>query len=268
MHLKKILVRFFLIVFALYVCGCAYLYSVQESLLFHPAKLDESRALSFAVPFDELAVKTPDGNQLSGALFQSDQSTGKLVFFLHGNAGNIEDLEGVAEFYTDLGYDFCSFDYRGFGKSTGTIVSENQFYADARKVYAAMKARYREQNITIIGYSIGSAAAAMLAAENHPAGLVLMAPYYSMEDLATQRYKIIPTFLVSYRFATAGFLPKINVPVCIFHGKNDETIPYDSSKRLSGLLKKGDLFVPLENQGHGGIEQHPVFKRNITAFLK
>ena len=95
-----------------------------------------------------------------------------------------------------------------------------------------------------------------------------MAPYYSMEEMAVHRYPIIPGFLVSYKFDTHAFLPKVTAPVCIFHGKSDHTIPYYSSKQLSGLLKKGDMFIPLEDQGHNGIENNDRFKKGLVRFLK
>jgi uncharacterized protein len=265
---RRILLRIFIILFSIYALGCLLLYFNQESLLFHPKGIPFNKKLSFEIPFEEVSIQADEEVTLNGALFHTGTPRRKLVFFLHGNAGNIENLEGTALFYNNLGYDFFTYDYRGFGKSGGSITSEKQFYTDAQKAYAEMKKRYAEKSIVVVGYSIGSAAAAMLAAANQPSKFVLMAPYYSIGDMAEKKYPLVPAFLVSYKFETFRFLPRINAPVCIFHGTNDGTIPYSSSKRLAGLLKKGDRFIPLENQGHGGIERHKTFTREIARFLR
>lgn len=267
MYWRKLIFRFLFVVSLLYIVGCALVYLNQESLMFHPTKLASGHQLAFTAPFEELRFKTSDGQQLDGVLFRSETPKGKLVFFVHGNTGSIENQEGVAEFYKALGYDFFTFDFRGFGKSTGEITSEDQFYNDARLVYSAMKQRYAEEDIVIIGYSIGTATATLLAAENNPKQLILMAPYYSMQDMAAYKYPMVPPFLVSYPFAICELLPQVKVPVTIFHGKTDKAVPYYSSKMLAGLMKKGDNFVPLNDQGHNGIEQHPVFAAVISALF-
>lgn len=267
MSWRKIGFRFVFVISLLYVLACAMMYFKQEELMFHPKALASGHQLAFTVPFEEIRIPVSGGNELDGALFRASKPKRKLIFFVHGNTGNIENQEGVAGFYNALGYDFFTFDYRGFGKSTGTINSETQFYGDARLVYSELNQRYAEEDIVIVGYSIGTAAATMLASENHPQQLILMAPYYSMQDMAARKYPLLPGFLVSYPFDNARLIQQVQVPVTIFHGKNDEAVPYDSSKKLAGLLKKGDHFIPLDDQGHNGIEQHPVFIQSISTLL-
>jgi len=268
MFKQKIFLRLALILFTIYVSACLLLYFNQESILFHPTKLASDHPLNFERPFEEITTKTKDGEFINGVLFKADTSSGRLIFFLHGNAGNNENQAGVADFYNSYGYDFFTMDYRGYGKSSGKISSEEQFYTDARNVYKQLSKRYKQEDITIVGYSVGTATATMLTAENQPHQLILLAPYYSMEQMATHRYKIFPRFLVEYKFETFHYLKEVQVPITLFHGKDDGAIPYSSSKMLAGLLKKGDHFYPLEHQGHNGIESHLVFQQQIAKLLK
>lgn len=265
--LRKFLIRLLAFVAIAYVVACVWAYANQEDLLFHPEKLGYDHELQFDAPFEELTIATADDKTLNGVLFHAARPLKKVIFMLHGNAGNIEDLQGPADFYTDLGYDFFTYDYRGFGKSTGQITSEQQFYADAQLVYSQLKEKYVEADIVVVGYSIGTATAAKLAAENHPEKLALLAPYYSMEDISAYKYRIFPDFLLNYKFETHRYVQLVKAPICIFHGRSDEAIPFYSSKRLAGLLKEGDRFFPLTHEDHNGIEQHPVFKREMTRFL-
>ena len=50
---------------------------------------------------------------------RGDKICGKkgAVLFFHGNAGNLQGWGKYARHFTDLGYDFYLFDYRGYGKS-------------------------------------------------------------------------------------------------------------------------------------------------------
>lgn len=73
-------------------------------------------------------------------------------------------------------------DYRGYGKSEGSIKNEDELYSDVQEVYNYLKSFYNENKIIVLGYSIGTGPAAFLASKNHPKELILQAPYYSLPD--------------------------------------------------------------------------------------
>ncbi len=264
---KKILFWTVLSIAVLYAGLGYYLYLEQENFIFEPRKLDRTYQFRFNKPYEEIFFKTEDNTMLNGVLFKARNPKG-LVFFVHGNAGNVETWNGISETYTSQGYDILIFDYRGYGKSQGQITSEQQFYTDIQLVYNQIKTRYNENDIIIIGYSIGTAAATRLASKNHPRELVLQAPYYNMAALKDQYVKVIlPDFILRYKFDTAEYLDNVNVPITIFHGLNDEVIAYDRSVELKEYLKKRDHFISLPAQGHGGIDANPIYLRDIKKIL-
>ena len=267
-YLKKLIKWMFLLCVSLYILGCTYLYFEQEHIIFHPNKIPVGYQFKFKIPFEEMYIKTSDNVKLNCLLFKSQEKESKgLVFFLHGNAGNLNDQAAPAEFYTRLGYDFFVMDYRTFGKSGGEIESEEQFYSDIKLAYSEMKKRYKEESISIFGYSIGTGPAAMLASISKPKQLVLIAPYYNMMDMALERYKLVPELILEYKFETNRFVRETTVPIAIFHGEKDDVIPFHSSTRLAKLLKKTDRFVPLKNQDHNLFEQNEVFIKEIKQTL-
>lgn len=267
-YLKKILKWLFVLCASLYIVGCSYLYFEQEHLIFHPDRISVAYKYRFTIPFEEIFLKTRDNVKLNCLLFKSQQKESKgLVFFLHGNAGNLNDQATPAEFYTKLGYDFFVMDYRTFGKSGGEIESEKQFYSDIELAYSEMKKRYKESSISVFGYSVGTGPAAMLASISKPKQLVLIAPYYNMMDMALERYKLVPEFILEYKFETNKFVSKTKVPITIFHGDKDDVIPFHSSIRLTKLIKKTDHFFPLKNQDHNLFEQNKIFIKEITKTL-
>ncbi len=241
------------------------LYFFQERFIFHPQQLAKHHTFNFPQPFEELDVPVDEQTSLNGLLFKTTFPKG-LIFYLHGNAGSLSSWGRVAKTYTELGYDVFIYDYRGYGKSEGTIRNEKQLFADNQKVYNYLKT-YNYPATVIIGYSIGTGMAAQLAAANQPELLILQAPYYSLTDLVQHSFPILPSFLLKYKFETYRLLQNCSFPVILFHGDRDEVIYYQSSEKLLKVLKPGDRLVTLEGQGHNGITDNPFYLKEIKKIL-
>ncbi len=65
------------------------LYVKQESLIFPGRPLPADFEFQFDVPFRELTIPV-DGAELNALHFQQDDPDG-VIFFLHGNGGNLVD---------------------------------------------------------------------------------------------------------------------------------------------------------------------------------
>ncbi|CAN5913035.1 alpha/beta fold hydrolase [soil metagenome] len=265
--MKKGIFTILKIITALYLLVCVLLFFFQENAIFFPEKLEKDYKFSFGQRFEEINIKTKDGNLLNGLLFKADISKG-LIFYLHGNAGSLNSWGNVASTYTALNYDVFILDYRGFGKSEGSINGQDQVYEDIQIVYDNLKTKYAEENIIVLGYSIGTGPAAMLASVNHPSLLILQAPYYSLTDMMRHTYPGIPTFLLKYKFETGEYLKDCKMPVVIFHGDKDEVIYYGSSLKLKEHFKKGDTLITLNGQVHNGITENASYKAAIAKILE
>lgn len=263
--------KFFLILISvcllLYVGICIGMYAYQEDFIFFPEKLGKEYVFHFDIPFEEINVKVEEGTSINGLLFKADSSKG-LVFYLHGNAGSLQSWGGVADTYTELAYDVFILDYRGFGKSEGEIRGEEAFFKDIQLAYDEMKKRYEEDKIVVLGYSIGTGAAAWLASKNQPKLLILQAPYYSLTDMMEETYPILPTFMLKYRFETFKYVKACKMPIVIFHGDMDEVIYYGSSLKLKEIIKKGDRVITLEGAGHNGMSENKVYRSELKKILE
>lgn len=252
-------------ILVIYLLLCGFLYFFQENLIFFPQKLDRHYQFDFDQPFEEIYIRSEDEVFLHSLLLQVDDPRG-VVFYLHGNAGSLLNWASVAKTYNDLEYDVFLLDYRGFGKSEGTISGENQFYNDIQAAYDTLRDRYKEEDIVVLGYSIGTGPAAKIAAENNPKLLVLQAPYYSLSDLMRKTYPFIPTVLLKYKFPTHEFLEETGVPIVVFHGTDDGIIYPGSSLKLKEEFPQIKL-VLLEGQGHNGMTQNPHYQQKLKMIL-
>ena len=163
---------------------------------------------------------------------------------------------------------FFMLDYRGYGKSEGSIKSQQQFFDDVQLAYDEMKKKYNESEMIVLGYSIGTGPATHLASKNNPRLLILQAPYYSLVDMMRRNYPVIPTFVLKYRFETNKYIKDCKMPVVIFHGDQDEVIYYNSAVKLKTLLKDTDMLITLRGQGHNGITDNTDYIAAIGEILK
>jgi len=245
---------------------CVAFYYFQEKLIFFPETLDKNHQFDFGQKFEERNFETADGKLLHGLLFRADSTKG-LIFYLHGNAGSINGWGQVAATYTELNYDIFILDYRGYGKSEGKITSQKQLFDDNQMVYDHLKKEYNEQDIILLGYSIGTGMASYLASENNPKRLILQAPFYSLTDLAGQLFPFFPSFIIRYKFSNHQYLENCTVPITIFHGNQDEIIPYESSLRLKEEFKSKVKLILLDGVGHNGMTESEEYKIELKNIL-
>ena len=262
----NVILRLGIIVLILYTAVLALLYFFQERLIFFPSKLEPNHDFSFDQPFEEIRLDA-EGTWISGLKFLAQSRGGEQIYsdangerkakngaviFFHGNAGNLQGWGKYARHFTDLGYDFYLFDYRGYGKSGGEIGSQEQLYADADAMMQAVLREYDAGEVTALGYSVGSGLAARAAQKYGAKRLVLIAPYFSLEELAREKMPFVPKFLIKYKIPTFEFVGDFGRPVTIFHGEHDELIGVDNSRRLLKFLKPRDKVYEL-NAGHNDI---------------
>lgn len=269
--MKKMLLKTLYVSFGLYIMVLALLYFNQEKLMFIPEKLDKSFVFKFKEPynasFEEVIIKSTDGISLNGLLFKAENSKG-LIFYLHGNGGSLRGWGNKGKFYTNLGYDAFILDYRGYGKSEGQIYNnEEQLYQDNQAVYDELLKQYNEDEIIVLGNSLGTGLATKLASQNNPRLLILLAPYYNFTDVVQSKYPFVPKFLIKYKFTTNEYLKEVKMPVVIFHGNKDKNVNYGSSLKLKNHFKSGDILITLEGEGHNEIEKTKDFKNEIVKVL-
>jgi len=88
-----------------------------------------------------------------------------------------------------------------------------------------------------------------------------------MADLVRKKFKVVPGFLLKYKFTTNKFITYVKSPVIIFHGDADEVIYLGSSIKLKELFKPGDKLIVLNDQGHNGINSNPEYRKEIKVLL-
>lgn len=264
MHIK-ITIYCLIAALCVYGIGIAAVFFHQEAIIFQGVKLPETHEFEFDVPFREVNVPV-DGAHLNALHFEQKDPRG-LVFFLHGNGGNLVEWTVGVDYYQKINYDLFIFDYRGYGKSTGRVTSQEQLMADVRKMWAYIAPQYDDQPIVIYGRSLGTALAAMLAREVRSQLLVLVSPYTSLVDLAKEQYRLIPRWVLRYPLQTDAIIGDIRTETLILHGSEDTFISPAHSRKLMALMKAPATFLLIQGADHVNIHQFDEYLDKLSAAL-
>ena len=254
---------------AIYGAAIGWLYLRQERLLFEPEHTPADQALSSDRDVHERFVEVP-GARLSVAQLRLPQPRG-VVFFLHGNSGNLQKWFTGLDAFRALNFDVVMFDYRGFGKSSGRIESEAQLQSDVRAVWAEFAPQYAGKRVVISGQSLGTGLAAglsaQLCADGTPPDLTMMvSPYSSMRALADEIYPWVPSRVLRYPLATLDHACRLTGKLMLIHGDRDELIGFHHSETLRRAVPHAQL-LRVEGAGHGDVHQFPSFHQGVAAAL-
>lgn len=247
---------------------CLFYWIFQEKFIFVRFPLPEHHAFNFRQPFGELWLERPDGARLHALHFTVPVPAG-AVLYLHGNTGTLRRWGKRAPRFTALGHAVLMPDYRGYGKSSGKL-SEAALHADALAWYDLLAGMYGEGNVVVYGRSLGTGMAVPVAAKRRPRALVLESPFANFTDVARHYLAILPyRWLLRYFFRSDVAIKGVKCPVCIFHGKRDPLVPYNSALRLYAAIPSGVAreLVTFPRGYHSDLAGFPRFRRKLRAIL-
>jgi alpha-beta hydrolase superfamily lysophospholipase len=179
-----------------------------------------------------LSFETDDGELLYGWYCRAKNPIASALYF-HGNTGNLTTTAHVMPHLLDAGINILLFDYRGFGRSTGSPSFSG--IIDDGVTAARLHERIRPKNVPSIlyGYSLGGAIAAQIIRRHPFDGFILQSTFTNLPDLARVAFPRVPLHLFSGRlFDTLKVVRDLNVPLLLIHGSNDEVCPASMAQQL------------------------------------
>ena len=225
---------------------------MDELLALFPAKFPAGDWQPAESLFEDCWFTAADGIRLHGWYLPRKDPTA-VVLQIHGNAGNLTGRAQLANVLQQR----CNaavliFDYRGYGRSEGTPTIDGLLQdARAARAHLAQREGIKEQQIVLVGESLGGAIAVELAASGGARGLVLESTFSSLRDAASAHY---PEFLVSTLVAdklnSAVRIRSYHGPLLQFHGDADQVIPLESGRRLFDAANQPKSLRIMRRPGH------------------
>jgi pimeloyl-ACP methyl ester carboxylesterase len=262
----RLILKFLIVLVALYVGVVAIAFFAQERILFpsylvFPAGPPPPGA-------EALQLRTGDGLRLEGIRVPPEQGarSGTLILAFVGNASNAQDVaEQLHEIYPE--HDVVAFFYRGYAPSGGAAGAE-RLLEDAPLVYDLVAERLRPERIVAVGISLGSGVAAGLAARRPLAGLILVTPFDSLSAVARQLYPWLPvSLLLRHDIRSADLLRESRIPVAIVAAGRARLVRAERTQALRQFVPNLVYDVTISDAGHNDIAAYPAFERAMRDAL-
>jgi len=206
------------------------------------------------LPYEDVWFPAEDGVRLHGWLIPGAADK-PLVLFFHGNAANISHRVENLQFLHALGFPVFIFDYRGFGQSEGTPLHESDLHRDGRGALSFLQQRgWTQARLIYFGRSLGGAVAVQMALEEPPAGLILEATFTSLAGIARHAmpiaYHLFGWWSIGNGFDTLAKIDRLNIPLLVIHGQQDEVVPPDMSHHLFVRAPEPKSLLLVDGAGH------------------
>ena len=259
--MKRHLLLIFTALVIAVTAGCASLDEKQREWIFQPSDRTWSGGAAAArgmddvwIDFDSQASGQPvrlHGLWLASTTLPAAQAP--VLLYLHGARWNVTGSATRIRRMQELGFSVLAIDYRGFGKSTAQLPSEQLALEDARAAWDWLAARYPDQPRYIFGHSLGGAIAIDLASRvDDEHGTLVEGTFTSIPDLVdTFKWGWLPVSgLITQRFESVSRVAGIGSPLLVVHGAQDQLIPPELGRRLFEAAASPKLFVEVEGGSH------------------
>lgn len=213
-------------------------------------------------------VRTSRGNRIACMYTKCSTATRSkyTLLFSHGNA---VDLGQMSSFYVGLaarlGVHIFSYDYSGYGASTGKPTEKN-IYADIDAAFQHLRQRYgvSPENIILYGQSIGTVPTIDLAKKYECGAVILHSPLLSGLRVAfpdTKRSWCCDVF------PSIEKVPKVTSPTLVIHGTEDEVIDFSHGLAIYENCPRAVEPLWVEGAGHNDIELYSQYVERLRQFV-
>ena len=225
----------------------------EPNMIYYPDRHIDQTPDQVGFKYEDVTLTTSDGIRINGWYLPSPEPANAnpgatlTVLLFHGNAGNMSHRFEKLAVLRELGVDTFIIDYRGYGRSGGKP-DEQGTYRDARAAYDHLiqQRKLSPRSIVVYGESLGPAVAADLATKVNIGGLILEEAFTSVGDVGQKMFPFLPVrWLVRNKYDTLAKMPRIKVPLLIFHSRDDELFSIRHARRLLAAANDPKQLVEL-----------------------
>ena len=226
--------KLLVLLFLLPLTACGVTRYVGSNVLYIGGEEFNETPKEVGIEYFDVDFKNTDGDELHGWMVPGRDGA-PLVIYFHGNMSNVTHGLDKIEFLNELGFSVFTFEYRGYGKSKGHPLFEDDFYRDARAAMLWLERHgWDESQMIYYGHSMGSAVAIQLALDQPPLGMLLESSFSSFADMLKLKAPFVYTFggWTFREFDNVSKMPKLKGPIIFIHGEEDNIVPSWMSNKL------------------------------------
>jgi hypothetical protein len=221
-----------LICVALYLAACVGCAVWQRRLIYFPPVYTTEQVDVFARAAKLERWRNPAGQAVGMKRLSARQPAEGRVLIVHGNANSAVGCARYADVIQQAAaLDVFILEYPGYADRDGEPSQDNLF----RAADEGFRLLGTNEPLYLAGESLGTGVASYLAG-TYPgkvAGVVLLAPYNRLADVAQYHAPILPVnWLLVERFPSEDYLRRYHGPLAVFVGGKDNVVPEKFGRRL------------------------------------
>ena len=222
----------FLVSIALYALACIGCASFQRKLIYYPPVLTSEQVDELARAANVERWRSASGERIGWKRFSARQPAEGQLLILYGNGGCAVACAHYADVIQQaVSLDIFIVEYPGYADRHGSPSQSSLFRAadEALRLLATNKPTF------LLGESLGTGVAAYLAGSypDNIAGVVLLAPYNRLTDVAQHHALLLPArLLLVDRFPSQDYLRNYRGPVAMLVAGKDRVVPEKFGRRL------------------------------------
>jgi uncharacterized protein len=240
--------------------GCSTLDERQRTWIFQPSDRSWGGSASLAEGMQDVWIDFPSkvtgrDTRLHGLWLPAEHHAdqGPVLLYLHGARWNVTGSAPRIRRMQQLGFSVLAIDYRGFGKSTQELPSEDMAYEDARVAWEWLAEHQAKRPRFIFGHSLGGAIAIDLASKvEDEQGVIVEGTFTSIADVASSmKWGWLPVGpLITQRFESINKVKQLHSPLLVVHGADDALIHSELGRKLYDAATGRKQFLLVEGGSH------------------
>lgn len=206
-----------------------------------------------------------------GATFHPADTSAPVILFFHGNGEIVSDYDDLGPVFAKIGVNFFPFDYRGYGKSSGTptfTAMMNDCHILFEKAKSWLIANDFTGPIIVMGRSLGSASALELASVYQDdidgliieSGFAFIMPLMKLLGISTD-FPGVTEDSGPRNYEKIKYFKK---PTLIIHAEFDHIIPFSDGETIyNNSTASSKKLLEIKNADHNSI-----FYQGFSDYMK
>ena len=254
--------------------GCAIVDSQQRHWIFQPGQRTWAAGAQAAegmndVWIDFTSAEEKQRVQLHGLWLPQADTGAPVMLYLHGARWDVASSAPRMRGMHALGFSVLGIDYRGFGRSTEALPSEDRMHEDALAAWRWLAQQRPQAARYLFGHSLGASIAVRVASETGAAaGVVVEGGFTSALDVVNSTWwRWLPLErLITQRLDAASHIDKINAPLLVVHAGEDTMVHPDLGRALYERASAPKRFVLIDGVKHHEIvaTQHARYRQAVA----
>ncbi len=257
--------------------GCVWLDAKQRNIIYRPTpgvptdfvglRLGDERYF-VNVPLPALQERSANTSATAQATEQIEMwwlphpdAQAPTLLYYHGTFRNLYQNLPKINALRQAGFAVLAVEYRGWGRSSVIVPSEQTIVQDALLGFEELRRRQPVASQRILyGHSMGSGVAVEIASRLKAPGdfgaIILESALTSFPDVASEASwlgRLVAAFN-NERFASIEKIAKMQAPLLMLHGTQDTTVPIALGQKLFDAANAPKQWVSIQGGAHSNLQ--------------